>query len=105
MVAFTHKYSLRKRREKSAERKVSMRQTCLSYHADRFANGNQKTIAMLKEKYNRDLPGGRHGGDIQGIILRLHLSLGATAIWSTPLCEDNDKAYPITPMLNLMFIN
>jgi hypothetical protein len=31
-------------------------------------------------------------------------SLGATAIWSTPLCEDNDKAYPITPMLNLMFI-
>jgi glycosidase len=34
---------------------------------DRFANGNQKTIAMLlKEKYNRDLPGGRHGGDIQG---------------------------------------
>jgi hypothetical protein len=42
---------------------------------DRFANGNQKTIAMLKEKYNRDLPGGRHGGDIQGIILRLHLLL------------------------------
>jgi glycosidase len=34
---------------------------------DRFANGNPK-IAMLlqKEKYNRDLPGGRHGGDIQG---------------------------------------
>jgi hypothetical protein len=21
-----------------------------------------------KKKYNRDLPGGRHGGDIQGII-------------------------------------
>jgi glycosidase len=34
---------------------------------DRFANGNQKTIAMLlQRKYNRDLPGGRHGGDIQG---------------------------------------
>jgi hypothetical protein len=30
--------------------------------------------AATKEKYNRDLPGGRHGGDIQGIIkLRLHL--------------------------------
>jgi glycosidase len=23
------------------------------------------------EKYNRDLPGGRHGGDIQGIIKNL----------------------------------
>jgi glycosidase len=35
---------------------------------DRFANGNPKTIAMLLQKNNRDLPGGRHGGDIQGII-------------------------------------
>jgi hypothetical protein len=31
-------------------------------------------MLLQKEKYNRDLPGGRHGGDIQGIIkLRLHL--------------------------------
>jgi glycosidase len=37
---------------------------------DRFANGNPKndSDAATKEKYNRDLPGGRHGGDIQGII-------------------------------------
>jgi glycosidase len=32
---------------------------------DRFANGNQND-SDYKEKYNRDLPGGRHGGDIQG---------------------------------------
>ena len=52
-------------------------------------------IAATVEKYNRDLPGGRHGGDIQGIIKNLDYisSLGATAIWSTPLCEDNDKAF------------
>jgi glycosidase len=63
----------------------------------------KKTIAMLQEKYNRDLPGGRHGdGDNKN--LDYISSLGATAIWSTPLCEDNDKAYSITPMLNLMFI-
>ncbi len=47
------------------------------------------------EKANRDFKGGRHGGDIQGIIDHLDYvdELGATAIWSTPLLEDNDEKY------------
>ena len=64
---------------------------------DRFANGDlmNDSSPMLTEKANRALPGGRHGGDIQGIINNLDYikELGATAIWSTPLCEDNDKEY------------
>jgi glycosidase len=62
---------------------------------DRFANGNtlKNDSDNTTEKYNRELPGGRHGGDIQGIINNLDYisALGATTIWSTPLCEDNDK--------------
>jgi hypothetical protein len=73
---------------------------------DRFANGNPKTIAMLLQKkiqsrFTRRKTRRRHSRDNKN--LDYISSLGATAIWSTPLCEDNDKAYPITPMLNLMF--
>jgi len=64
---------------------------------DRFANGdlsNDSTDDTV-EKANRDFKGGRHGGDIQGIINHLDYidDLGATAIWSTPLLEDNDARY------------
>jgi glycosidase len=64
---------------------------------DRFANGdpsNDSTDDTL-EKVNRELKGGRHGGDIQGIMDHLDYinELGATAIWSTPLLEDNDERY------------
>lgn len=97
-VAFTQKYSLKERRANSADRK--------SYDAsdmvyliipDRFANGNPKNDSdvSLTEKGNRQDPSGRHGGDIEGIIKNLDYiaSLGATTIWSTPLCEDNDKQH------------
>ncbi|WP_367773234.1 glycoside hydrolase family 13 protein [Flavobacterium sp. WC2421] len=95
---FTQKYSIKKRRENSAQRK-SFDASDMLYllMPDRFANGNPDNDSNdnTVEKYNRDLPGGRHGGDIQGIINNLDYisSLGATAIWSTPLCEDNDPAF------------
>ena len=94
-VVFTQKYWLKQRRENSAERK-SFDASDLIYllMPDRFSNGNpnNKNDASTTEKYNRELPEGRHGGDIQGIINHLDYiqELGATAVWSTPLCEDND---------------
>jgi glycosidase len=64
---------------------------------DRFANGNPQNDSHpdVAEKANRSLPGGRHGGDIEGIIKHLDYikDLGATAIWSTPLLEDNDSVF------------
>lgn len=64
---------------------------------DRFANGdpNNDSVDAMTEKANRSEKGGRHGGDIQGIINHLDYieDLGATAIWSTPLLEDNDSGY------------
>lgn len=97
-VAFTHKYSLKKRRANSADRK-SYDASDMMYliMPDRFANGNPKNDShpALTEKGNRQDPSGRHGGDIEGIIKNLNYiaSLGATTIWSTPLLEDNDKQH------------
>ncbi len=97
-VAYTQKYSLKKRRENSAQRK-SFDASDMMYliMPDRFANGNPKNDSdpSLVEKANRSIPGGRHGGDIEGIIQNLDYisSLGATAIWNTPLNEDNDKEH------------
>ncbi|MBL7879405.1 MAG: cyclomaltodextrinase C-terminal domain-containing protein, partial [Chryseobacterium gambrini] len=44
---------------------------------------------------NRNLPNGRHGGDLRGIINNLDYiqNLGATAVWLTPVNEDNEKVY------------
>ncbi|WP_155960831.1 glycoside hydrolase family 13 protein [Flavobacterium daejeonense] len=94
-VTFVKKYALKQRRANSALRQ--------SYDAsdmiyllmpDRFANGNPKNDneKSVTEKANRNNPSGRHGGDITGIIQNLDYiqELGATALWATPLCEDND---------------
>jgi neopullulanase len=96
--SFNQSYSIKKRKENSRFRK-SFDASDMMYliMPDRFANGNEKndSDSNLQEKANRSLPGGRHGGDIQGIINNLDYlqSIGVTALWSTPLCEDNDKGY------------
>jgi len=99
-VTFTKKYSLKQRRENSASRKgYDASDLIYLIMSDRFANGNPKNDSdkSVTEKGNRALPGGRHGGDIAGMIQHLDYikELGATALWPTPLCEDNDKAYSL----------
>lgn len=61
---------------------------------DRFANGNPKNDVikgMNTEVCNRSMPSLRHGGDLEGI--RQHLDyfkqLGVTALWFTPVLENN----------------
>ncbi|AWH86937.1 alpha-amlyase [Flavobacterium album] len=93
-VAFTKNYSLKKRREGSAQRK-SYDSSDMIYliMPDRFANGNPNNDndKSMAEKANRSNDGGRHGGDIEGIIKNLDYlqELGVTAVWNTPVCEDN----------------
>lgn len=65
---------------------------------DRFANGdltNDVVAGMKETTINRRLPGGRHGGDLRGIINHLDYiaDMGYTAIWPTPLLENNMAAY------------
>ncbi|GIZ09127.1 glycosyl hydrolase [Flavobacterium sp. UMI-01] len=97
-IVFTQKYHIKQRRENSSERKgFDSSDVIYLLMPDRFANGNGDNTndATTNEKYNRALPGGRHGGDLNGIIKHLDYiqSLGVTAIWSTPVCEDNELEY------------
>lgn len=96
--SFTQNYTLKSRRDNSKYRKsYDSSDVIYLIMPDRFANGNPNNDSSkdTKEKSNRTMPGGRHGGDIEGIINNLDYikELGATALWPTPLCEDNDEGY------------
>lgn len=97
-IVAEHIFELKARRENSAARTgCTPKDVIYLIMPDRFANGdpsNDSHPATI-EKVNRNFPGGRHGGDIQGIINHLDYikELGATAIWTTPLLEDNDTTY------------
>ena len=65
---------------------------------DRFANGDYSNdvVARMKEnKIDRNFEGARHGGDIRGIINNLDYiaGMGFTAIWPTPLLENEMQTY------------
>jgi glycosidase len=95
-VVATQKYELKKRRDNSAQRQ-GYNSSDLIYliMSDRFANANPNNDSSSEtiEKADRTNLNGRHGGDIEGIIKNLDYiqSLGVTAVWPTPLCEDNDE--------------
>lgn len=91
-------YELKQRNNNSANRKgFDSSDVIYLIMPDRFANGNPKNDSQkdVLEKADRSKKGGRHGGDIQGIINHLDYikDLGATALWSTPLLEDNEPVY------------
>ncbi|MBM3444169.1 MAG: alpha-amylase [Bacteroidetes bacterium] len=61
---------------------------------DRFSNGdptNDSFQDLRDTEVNRNNPYARHGGDIAGIIQRLDYlkELGITALWMTPLLEND----------------
>ncbi len=65
---------------------------------DRFANcdyNNDVVAGMRENKIDRNFAGGRHGGDIRGIINHLDYiaDMGYTAIWATPMLENDMKTY------------
>ena len=73
---------------------------------DRFADGDPSNNDPAKSKGLYDRKKGRHyhGGDLQGVIDKLAYikSLGATAIWTTPVYDNSDRpdtkeVYPGVP--------
>ncbi len=62
---------------------------------DRFADGDPSNNDPARSKglYDRSKGRSYHGGDLQGVIDKLSYirSLGATAIWTTPVYDNNDK--------------
>lgn len=87
-------YELKNRRTNSSSREgFSSADVIYLLMPDRFANGDSTNdnVEAQPDKLNRALNNGRHGGDLKGI--RDHLDyikeLGATAIWCTPVQENN----------------
>ncbi|MEO3677623.1 glycoside hydrolase family 13 protein [Rheinheimera sp. FR7-31] len=64
---------------------------------DRFANGDptNDTVPGMLEPANRSDNNGRHGGDLAGMAKALPYlaDMGFTAMWPTPLTENNQSAY------------
>ncbi|MBD3584571.1 glycoside hydrolase family 13 protein [Salinimonas sp. HHU 13199] len=93
-------YTIEKRAHNSANRQgFNQKDTIYLVTPDRFANGDPSndSVSGLQDKANRSAPGGRHGGDIQGLIDQLDYisSTGFTQIWSMPLLENamDDHSY------------
>ncbi len=90
-------YRLRNRREGSAARRsFGTEDAVYLIMPDRFANGNRENDEV--EGYHEGVVPGdlrmRQGGDIEGIIEHLDYiaGMGMTAVWTTPLLEDNDTS-------------
>jgi glycosidase len=64
---------------------------------DRFVNGDpaNDSVEGMPDKLDREFKGGRHGGDIQGIVDALPYirDMGFTAIWLNPVLENNVAEY------------
>lgn len=85
-----------KHREKRGEERIGFTCADVLYQLmpDRFASGmveNDQLITMNPYQCDRSNPNLRHGGDLEGI--RQHLDyfneLGVTALWFTPVLENN----------------
>ncbi len=97
-VSLIYTYELKQRRKNSALRKgFDSSDAIYLIMPDRFANGNPDNDSTddTVEKVNRTNSSGRQGGDIQGVIDHLDYikDLGFTALWSTPMLEDNEPTY------------
>ena len=93
-----YNYTLLKREPDSADRQgFSPADVIYLITPDRYANGDpgNDSSSQLKEKQNRLKKGGRHGGDIQGIIDHLDYisDMGFTQVWLNPVLENDQHTY------------
>lgn len=97
-VVDTYTYELKNRNPNSANRSsFSSKDVVYLIMPDRFANGDESNDSKkeLIDKADRSIPDSRHGGDLRGIINNIDYlqNLGATAVWLTPVNEDNEKKH------------
>ena len=98
-MVYSHPYTLQKRQQPATAFKgFSAADVIYLLNPDRFANGDpgNDVVAGTKEiTINRKAEGGRHGGDLRGIINHLDYiaDMGFTAIWPTPVLENDMPAY------------
>ncbi|MCX6324092.1 MAG: glycoside hydrolase family 13 protein [Sphingobacteriales bacterium] len=98
-VIYTYNYTLLKRSQDPSQFKgFNSSDAIYLIVPDRFVNAdysNDVVEGMKENKIDRNFPGGRHGGDIRGIINSLDYikDMGFTVIWPTPLLENDMPAY------------
>lgn len=93
--SFKVPYEISARREGSAQREsFTTKDLIYLIMPDRFVDGDESLDAVPRnmESVDKEAFFGRHGGDIAGIRSQLDYlaDLGVTAIWNTPLLEDNE---------------
>ncbi|WJG07887.1 glycoside hydrolase family 13 protein [Aliiglaciecola sp. LCG003] len=91
-------YELKPRKQNSAKRLgFSAKDVIYLITPDRFSNGDpdNDTVVGLKEGVNREQKGGRHGGDLQGIINHLDYieEMGFSQIWTMPIMQNDMHGY------------
>jgi glycosidase len=91
-------YGLYERRKGSANRAgFSSKDVIYLLTPDRFVNGDSSNDAQptLLEQPQPDYKGGRHGGDIQGMLDAVDYlaQMGFTQVWTMPLLENNMARY------------
>ncbi|WP_416307997.1 glycoside hydrolase family 13 protein [Neptunicella sp. SCSIO 80796] len=97
-VELRYPYHIQARRQGSAQRQgFSSKDAIYLITPDRFANGDSAndSVASLADKWDRADIGGRHGGDIQGIIDHLDYikHMGFNQIWLMPVLENAQDSY------------
>ncbi len=97
-TALTQAYELRARKPNSAMREgFNSSDVMYLITPDRFANGDPSNdaVAGLSDQPNREHPGGRHGGDLQGLLDNLDYfeDMGITTLWVNPVLENNQPIY------------
>ncbi|MFD2556731.1 glycoside hydrolase family 13 protein [Sphingobacterium tabacisoli] len=93
-VKFTYNYPIGTKSSAAGIQGVNNSDLIYQILPDRFSNGDKRNdiVPNMRETgLNRDSMYYRHGGDLQGIINKLDYiyDLGATAIWLTPVLENN----------------
>ena len=96
--SFNHTYELLAREKRTIAYGLNSSDFIYLIMPDRFSNGdvsNDVATDMKEKYYGRQSLTARHGGDIQGIINHLDYvkNLGVTAIWCTPLLENNQEEW------------
>jgi glycosidase len=97
-LSFIQPYELKQREKRMIPYGLNAADFIYLIMPDRFSNGdttNDSIGGMREKKYDKTEWAARHGGDLQGIINHLDYikNLGATAIWCTPLLENDQPEW------------
>lgn len=93
--SFRQPFALRERSRKPGAQGFSPADVLYLITPDRFADGNPANNTLEGARVDRSRSGGRHGGDIQGVLDHLDYieDLGMTTLWLNPVQKNGPNTY------------